>query len=766
MIIGGLIIVTAAGLYVENVAQERQKMVQIKVLSTFFQTTELTTHISIQWPKVAFWCLPFRIPMTDASCLSPPGWDTRWNFLMMFYVPVLVFVVLYLRWRQFPIGSTGEKKVQQLGVFLGMLWYTPCLQAAASMYDCVQEDGEYFLRMDTHTPCQYKSYAGLHWFESLDYIDYHAIFVGVVIGIGLPAYIFRTLRRHRRKGKLDGSSPYTALFELYIPSHCAFECCQMVRKFCLIAASGTPWHRFLPDGWVIGGWTTFADNPYSLKLEQRIQAYTVLGVNVVFLVVFMVTRPMVKEPSRFFPKVNLFSAAEGMSICITITGNILALIGTFEKEWVFGVGVAFATINFLFAFSFLVAFFLELRAGQNGLREGNAARNAAFEKTDLSRVKLGKAVKGALVNWSLHLETLSRMTESAEQFYMIQMRNEARMILSRVKAAIRDELMEKNERIDELLANIKDVEADVGYKRLRLMNDGMSYEDAMKTSAMVKLMKRLDKMEKEFAKETTSTETQEWLDSLVVVFDKMSEDAEWESQWKSPGAGKNRGSAMEITAEDVRLAEEEAKGKMEEGGKANTTAAVGWGVGGGVVGAIGKLKTHVKNKTSMELLELMALKDSMAHVLKILKGETFDRRSLLKEIEMAELDLEKNKQQTKKKEGSGDESDSDGGGAMEFQAVNPMKVPMSRLSTLRGRSSGGQPGQGGRPSGGTAPPPPPPPPEEEDSSPSSEEEEEEEDEEGEEVVGNTPPAGMTAPPPPPLANVPPAGMVAPPPPPK
>jgi len=134
-------------------------MIQIKVLSTFFQTTELTTHINIKWPKIAFYTLPFRLPITDATCLTPNFWDTRWNFLCFIYIPLLFFFWIFERWRQLPIGSSAEKKLQQLGVFLAMLWYAPLIQSAASLYDCVKDDvsGEYFLRADTSTECQYKA---------------------------------------------------------------------------------------------------------------------------------------------------------------------------------------------------------------------------------------------------------------------------------------------------------------------------------------------------------------------------------------------------------------------------------------------------------------------------------------------------------------------------------------------------------------------------------------------------------------------------------
>jgi len=67
------------------------------------------------------------------------------------------------------------------------------------------------------------------------------------------------------------------------------------------------------------------------KLEQRTQAYGIMCTNVAFLGLFLYLRPMVKEPSRFVKRLNIFSMAEGLSIAITICGNILAFIGTFRE---------------------------------------------------------------------------------------------------------------------------------------------------------------------------------------------------------------------------------------------------------------------------------------------------------------------------------------------------------------------------------------------------------------------------------------------------
>jgi len=123
VIMGSIVVVVIAGMFVEDAAQERQKMMQIKVLSTFFQCSELTTHVNINWPILAYWSLPFRIPFSDATCITPHWWNIRWNFLAFIYVPLIFFALVFEKWRNMPLNSSEEKKLQQLGVFLAMLWY-------------------------------------------------------------------------------------------------------------------------------------------------------------------------------------------------------------------------------------------------------------------------------------------------------------------------------------------------------------------------------------------------------------------------------------------------------------------------------------------------------------------------------------------------------------------------------------------------------------------------------------------------------------------
>ena len=504
MIFGSLVVVVLTGLYVEEVAQERQKMVQVKVLSTFFQTSELTTHVNIDWPSLAFYSLPFRLPLSSMTCITPEWWNTRWNFLLFIYVPIAFFLFIFEKWRNLPINSSEEKKLQQLGVFLGMLWYTPVLQSAASMYDCVRDDsasGTYYLRSDTSTPCQFESNNFSDWISSLDYIDIHAFLVGIFIGWGFPLYIIFTLRKAKRENKLNAASPYTALFEWYIPSMCWFEAVQMLRKAALITASAFPYSRLLTESWTING------IEIDEVLEQRIQGWSVLCINFGFLLLFLYSRPMVKEPSRIIKNLNLFSAAEALSITITIAGNVLAMIGSYQSQTVYAVGVIFALLNFLFAFSFLAVFALEIRKSNDASSSGSAnwAKSTRFMK---GKSKIGKPLRAALKNWALHVETIDRM-DVTDQDFQTQMANEGSLIVSRVKVAVKDELKIKDESVEKVYKNLDDADTAIGFVKLRLRNAGVREEDCATHRSVVKSIKRRTTLEEKLTKMTEGPEVRQ-----------------------------------------------------------------------------------------------------------------------------------------------------------------------------------------------------------------------------------------------------------------
>ena len=68
-----------------------------------------------------------------------------------------------------------------------------------------------------------------------------------------PLYIFTTLQGTEERANSQ-QNHHTALFEWYIPAHCAFEVVQMIRKGALILATAIPYNRVLPEDFMIGGW--------------------------------------------------------------------------------------------------------------------------------------------------------------------------------------------------------------------------------------------------------------------------------------------------------------------------------------------------------------------------------------------------------------------------------------------------------------------------------------------------------------------------------
>jgi hypothetical protein len=61
VIAGSFLSFAVAAWYSTIVATDRKKMMQLKVATTFFQTAELTTLISVSWPAMVFFTLPFQV---------------------------------------------------------------------------------------------------------------------------------------------------------------------------------------------------------------------------------------------------------------------------------------------------------------------------------------------------------------------------------------------------------------------------------------------------------------------------------------------------------------------------------------------------------------------------------------------------------------------------------------------------------------------------------------------------------------------------------
>ncbi|GMH79835.1 hypothetical protein TrLO_g11824 [Triparma laevis f. longispina] len=66
VIVGSHLTFLFAARYVGKIASGTsvgfQKMIRLKILSTFFQTSEITTMVKISWPSIAFCTMPFKLP--------------------------------------------------------------------------------------------------------------------------------------------------------------------------------------------------------------------------------------------------------------------------------------------------------------------------------------------------------------------------------------------------------------------------------------------------------------------------------------------------------------------------------------------------------------------------------------------------------------------------------------------------------------------------------------------------------------------------------
>ena len=163
---------------------------RIKVLSTFFQTAQLTTMIKIKWPTIALMTLPFSLPFSDSKCLAAgSGWNQTYTFYAFIYGPLLVFAVIYGNYR---VASTGKRmQYEQMVVFLLLLWYSPVIQCCAKMFKCLEDDEQdgigWFLEADPSVSCESSI--------SRTVVNSHSIAICTIVGVGFPSYIvYKTLQ--------------------------------------------------------------------------------------------------------------------------------------------------------------------------------------------------------------------------------------------------------------------------------------------------------------------------------------------------------------------------------------------------------------------------------------------------------------------------------------------------------------------------------------------------------------------------------------------
>jgi len=160
-----------------------EQMVRIKVLSNFFQVSELTTLVSLPWPAFAKWTLPLQFPTSDTECLNSTGWNLIYKFYSFVYIPILAFVILGLKYKRSSPRSLKREELSQTGIFLLTMWYSPVLQAVASVNACNEDQctGKMYFAEDPALPCE-----GLSHF----WLRVHQYLIDIFIGFGLPLFIF------------------------------------------------------------------------------------------------------------------------------------------------------------------------------------------------------------------------------------------------------------------------------------------------------------------------------------------------------------------------------------------------------------------------------------------------------------------------------------------------------------------------------------------------------------------------------------------------
>jgi len=398
---------------VKDIASIRHQMVRVKVLSTFYQTAQLTTMVKIQWPTIALMTLPFSLPFSDSKCLAAgSGWNQISTFYAFIYGPIVVFILIGLRYSQ--ASESKRVKWEQMVAFLLILWYSPVLQSCASMWECFDDrDDGWVLVSDPGVSCESSI--------SRAAVMGHVYLICFVVGVGFPGYIFSKTRQLREAGKLVAGLPLTSLFEWYTPDVPYFEAVHMIRKALLIMLT-------------------------TVLSTSMLQALASFAVNAAFLLILYKMEPMVYYPSSFFKGRNLFLLVEMLSTCTSLLGNALAIIGAAVSSpaAVYWVGLVFAILNISFGFVLFFGYASDTRKMKNTIApEIEAAGNRSQSMLKLVSGSLQKAEK----EWYIHTALIDGSAEGST--------GKAKMVLdvgflrSKLEQQVKEDLVATEERVRE-----------------------------------------------------------------------------------------------------------------------------------------------------------------------------------------------------------------------------------------------------------------------------------------------------------------------------
>ncbi|GMI02902.1 hypothetical protein TrVE_jg11450 [Triparma verrucosa] len=394
IIVGSILSFTLVTFYVDKLAsgtsKGRQKMIRLKVLATFFQTSELTTMVKISWPTIIFWVMPFRLPMSDAGCLASDMNDEGQMTVAAFFIFTLVPLVLMYLAIHFARKSRNpavKQSVSNTVIFLATIWYTPVLQMVGKMYDCYEDPerpGSTYLLADPKLKCYDIDSASGETSMSTQrhFIHFVAISIAFLIGIGFPYFIVSSTRMLQRSSKLNMESSLASLYQ-YSPSMPYFEAIQMLRKAALIFT--------LSMSGVLG-------------LSPLAQSLFCFSINFIFFIVLYFTEPLIYYPCSLFKNRNLNNLSELLGAGVTLAGSILALVGALSKNnqgTVNILGIIFVIINVTFASTFFYAYHVDVKRTAEvkaALIIESASTNKDGMTTSLTRddsisLKLAKSVK-------------------------------------------------------------------------------------------------------------------------------------------------------------------------------------------------------------------------------------------------------------------------------------------------------------------------------------------------------------------------------------
>ena len=342
----------------------------------------------------------------DYIC-GPCHTDNRMYYLASLYGiygPVFVFIIIFIMIRRSLRGSSRRESLSNVLIFLLVMWYAPVLQMIGYMYDCFpdpERNNQHFLVSEPSVSCEH-SY-------SRHLVIIHSGLLSLFIGLGFPTFIAFKIQQLKRENKLTASSSFASLFQYYIPAMAYFESFHMIRKALLIAAVIIP--------------------------SAIIHSAVNFAINLVFLLVVMRTKPLIRFPSTTFKGYNLYLLSELSGATVTL----LALIGAISdnQDVINILGATFATLNVSFAVAFFFAYHRDLRQAEkdrtsllNSQSPIDSGRGASsLSRTPSVKKSLGSDIKEAEEEWDhvmveLHRTPTDKRPRVASEMNMPYMRSQ------------------------------------------------------------------------------------------------------------------------------------------------------------------------------------------------------------------------------------------------------------------------------------------------------------------------------------------------------